>query len=91
MNRRELLTGLATMLPASAITVDVEAPIEPGSLIAITLAGHPSMDDTARLKAAVEQLWVGTPPKNRPRVLVLLEGCTLQVHRGVATVDLPKR
>jgi hypothetical protein len=91
MNRRELLTGLAAMVPASAITVEVERPIEPGSLIAITLPGHHSMETMHRLKAYVESLWVGVPQQGRPKVLVLMDGCTLQVHRGVAKVELPER
>jgi hypothetical protein len=91
MNRRELLTGLATMLPASAITVDVEAPIHTGDLVVINVPGLLTMDHADRLKAYVEQLLSADTQVPKPKVLVLTAGCTLQVHRGVAKVELPER
>jgi hypothetical protein len=92
MNRRELLAGLATMLPASAITVDVEAPIHAGDLVVLTIPErHATIDTMERLKAYIEQLLSADTQVPKPKVLVLTDGCTLQVHRGVAKVELPER
>lgn len=77
------------MLPASAITVDVEAPIQAGDLLVLTLSDrYVSQETMHMLKEYIEQLW---PEGVRPKVLVLLDGCTLQVHRGIVKVELPAR
>lgn len=89
MNRRDLLKTASALVGVAGTgsAVDLIPEATPGDLLVLTAPGPISCDIAERLKRVVEGIW---PDETGPKVLVLSDGMTCQVHRGVGRVELPK-